>query len=774
MVNQGTNTPVGILDKLTTLETQLGALQTEARALQTENTARQAEAGAAMTAAQSVATAVGQARTQLTGAISTSVTAYSNAQRQRESCPRGMAWDHSANGCRNQYIKLGTTTGVQCTSATVGMVLMNPANNQLQVCKAGQNAFSAVSASGVGTSASAAGTSCQDIRNRNIAVSSDNSGTYWVQYPGANAPAQVTCDFRNEPATDLGGTGLSREQAALSCERIAEVTTSTAATGRFWVNAGLSASPPNARNPRQVTCNLAQLRIFVLDGSTTTNPSGVQNVYAYLTANTPQNSNRLRVRVRMPNNAYSAAASTYFSVGDLVMVHQTQYYDQKASAGRYEYLKIQSISGDTLVTTSGLSRAYRSDRRNQAMTSRVTQVIKVVTGGVVGINSGASLTAAQWDGSTGGVISVYGYTVNVAGSIDGSCTGFRGGLRNPRDGCGCRSHPTAGYSGESWTGPGRRDGNSAGFGCCGGPSNVAPAGYRNRALNNGGGGGGGSGACHGGGGAGGGNGDFVAAFRCPNRCGHRGQPGDGSPECTRPGSWSKRGDPWVQITGNPNSYGRVVANEGGSFRCTGWVIYGRNNGWSAPIFVNNTNTRCVHASFFNVDPIPGTQKQCRCGNVAADLTMNNLVLGGGGGGGNGYSPLCSGTNEYNDGGNGGAAVIVRAGSGGVTIGGTVRSNGCQGRPVSGSGAYNWWIRSNSQDGSGGGGAGGSIKFESRGRVNYGANKVQANGGGCGADTGWGPRPHQMGGHGSYGRVHIRAPAAAGTLSYRPMLTTSRP
>jgi hypothetical protein len=63
---------------------------------------------------------------------------------------------------------------------------------------------------------------------------------------------------------------------------------------------------------------------------------------------------------------------------------------------------------------------------------------------------------------------------------------------------------TNSFPGESWTGTRNRDGNSANFGCCGGPVGVVPAGYMNRALNNAGGGGGGSGACHGGGGAGGG------------------------------------------------------------------------------------------------------------------------------------------------------------------------------------------------------------------------------------------------------------------------------
>lgn len=175
------------------------------------------------------------------------------------------------------------------------------------------------------------------------------------------------------------------------------------------------------------------------------------------------------------------------------------------------------MSGDTITTTTGTTRAYLADRRNQARSSRVTQIIKVVNARSVTIAAGATLNGAAWDGSTGGLIAVAGRTVNVQGTIDASCIGFRGGASNPRTGCSCQSHPSAGWSGESWNGIGRRDGVTGGFGCCSGPSNVAPAGYNGRGLNNAGGGGGGSGACHGGGGAGGGYGDWANSLRCPSR-----------------------------------------------------------------------------------------------------------------------------------------------------------------------------------------------------------------------------------------------------------------
>lgn len=84
------------------------------------------------------------------------------------------------------------------------------------------------------------------------------------------------------------------------------------------------------------------------------------------------------------------------------------------------------------------------------------------------------------------------------------------------------------------------DSVTAGCSCCGGPFNQA-TGYRGRGLSNEGSSGGGAGACHGGGGAVGGHFDWDGVTKCSNSCGHPGQPGDGSPECSRAGSWSQRG-----------------------------------------------------------------------------------------------------------------------------------------------------------------------------------------------------------------------------------------
>ena len=158
----------------------------------------------------------------------------------------------------------------------------------------------------------------------------------------------------------------------------------------------------------------------------------------------------------------------------------------------------------------------------------VTQMVRVpyvkkgtVTGKVV---------PAKWDGYVGGIVAMKAteiITIKSEINVDGQ--GFRGGDMQSGGGS-CRAHSSAGDQGESYLGKGKRDGNSAGFSCCRGPSN-AERGYRGRGKAHGSGGGGGGGACHGGGGGGGGYGTWDGVGKCSNACGHKGKAGDGSPEC---------------------------------------------------------------------------------------------------------------------------------------------------------------------------------------------------------------------------------------------------
>ena len=66
--------------------------------------------------------------------------------------------------------------------------------------------------------------------------------------------------------------------------------------------------------------------------------------YAYLVQTAAQNSNRLRLRVRMQNDAYSAAVGTYFSAGDLIVVYQSTNYQNRSDVGIYQYVLTQNCT----------------------------------------------------------------------------------------------------------------------------------------------------------------------------------------------------------------------------------------------------------------------------------------------------------------------------------------------------------------------------------------------------------------------------------------------
>jgi len=233
-----------------------------------------------------------------------------------------------------------------------------------------------------------------------------------------------------------------------------------------------------------------------------------------------------------------------FKKGQLVMIHQTQN-TAGGTVGFWEYNAIKSVKGTKITLQDPLTRQYKSGVFEKQKKSQVAQMVVVPYAEKASL--GGKVTTLPWDGYTGGIIAMRAVELlNIDAAVDASFTGYRGGVKNwdlkkitGKNNVDC--HHTAGDQGEAWNGRGAPDFVTAGFNCCGGPANQN-RGYRGRGLNNKAGGGGGAGACHGGGGAGGGHGDWVGVKKMPNACGHRGLAGDGSPECSRAGSWSKRGE----------------------------------------------------------------------------------------------------------------------------------------------------------------------------------------------------------------------------------------
>lgn len=569
-------------------------------------------------------------------------------------CSDGNIWDNDKKVCSASAIRLAPSATV-CTASANGLVALDD-DGMPVVCNGEKEKYEALgSGSGggiLGLAENSPVASCTALEDSSPFKL--KSGKFWKTKAGA--VYQTHCIFADGAApVDAGGDGSSVVKAAQSCLALNQYWGQKKKASFFLVGSG------NAKRE----CDFASLGLPEAEGKF----SGQINRFQYLVSDTMSSGSTsvLLGTARSP--------SPDFKPGTLVMIHQTQHSDV-SKIGTWEWLIVKKYVGRELTFHTPLKRSYFSgspgEQNGQAVVAQILTVPYAVTGKVTG-----KLTTLKWDGSSGGVIAIRTtQSLTVSANIDAKCAGFRGGKRHVDldTGSHCRSHQSAGEQGESYRGMGKRDGDSAGFGCCAGPSNMwTSTGYRGRGKNNYGGGGGGAGACHGGGGAGGAHNDWTGIKQCNLRCASGKPVGGGSPECSRAGSWALRGRPYGD----------------------------------------------------------------------ADNVAN---FGSGGGGGNSYSPR---TNEDNRGGVGGGVVILEAG-GDLVINEWVSVDGCQGYPLEGTSMQKRWKSVNTQDGSGGGGAGGAILLYGK-SVQIGTNALQARGGICGSQDGGHPR-EQVGGPGANGRV----------------------
>jgi hypothetical protein len=192
----------------------------------------------------------------------------------------------------------------------------------------------------------------------------------------------------------------------------------------FWVFTGLLPTQP------------AQAAFPGIDGSlTVTATSTILNQYSAVTAIggntiTVSNITNLSSSVVSSNGSLGALAP-----GDLLMIYQAQgatidttntasYGNVSSynSAGRYEFVTVGSISGNTITLAAACGNLKNT------YSSTLAQVIRVPQFSSLTINSGASITAPAWNGSTGGVVAMHVQgTTTVNGQIDINGKGFRGG-----------------------------------------------------------------------------------------------------------------------------------------------------------------------------------------------------------------------------------------------------------------------------------------------------------------------------------------------------------
>ncbi|MEO1450202.1 MAG: PKD domain-containing protein, partial [Bacteroidota bacterium] len=158
----------------------------------------------------------------------------------------------------------------------------------------------------------------------------------------------------------------------------------------------------------------------------------VVNQYASLSSDASSGTNIVAVSNIADLNGGSALA-----FGDLVMVMQMQgatiniaqdtsygRVSSYGSAGRYEFAHVAGVSGNNITLQCALKHDY--------FTAGHTQVIRVPQYTTLTINSGASVTASAWDGSTGGIVAIAAentITVDSNGEISVEGKGFRGGTR---------------------------------------------------------------------------------------------------------------------------------------------------------------------------------------------------------------------------------------------------------------------------------------------------------------------------------------------------------
>lgn len=441
----------------------------------------------------------------------------------------------------------------------------------------------------------------------------------------------------------------------------------------------------------------------------------------------------------------SGGSARAISAGDLLLVIQMQDADLSTSndsgyggsstgsgqialnnSGVYEYATVAPgyLSGTSIPLLAPLQNSYRSQAYAGSNGQRAFQVIRVPQYSAMTLSS--QLTAAPWNGATGGII-----VADVAGvlswngqTIDVTARGFRGGGGLYMKGQGA-SQPaylstdyvstlaptTPVFTSNPWTTPGPFTGSNAskGEGIAGTPRYLFVPSPLGAATN-------GAGAIF-----------DTGVIGYPNGSLARGAPGNA-------GGGGTDGDPQ---TANANGNDQNTGGGGGGGSAAGGM---GGFGWT-----------------------PGTPPGSPTGGFGGQgVPMSAARLAFGGGGGAGVTNNGTGTPNYglaSSGAAGGGLVFLRAKT--ISGSGTVNANGAAGNPTV------------CNDASGGGGGGGAVLiFASGNNGNVGTVAVNASGGGGGSNTGSGSEnssvcgplnnnnPHGPGGGGGGGFVALSSSSNA--------------
>jgi hypothetical protein len=159
-------------------------------------------------------------------------------------------------------------------------------------------------------------------------------------------------------------------------------------------------------------------------------------------------------------NSCVVDATTGFSVGTVVLIHQTQCASNSSLIGRMQRNVITSISGTTVTFSNNFAWAIASNTAN-ATSANMCQIISLPQYSTVTVSNGGAITPSQaWNGQKGGIVAFEcqgALTVNSGGVIRANACGFRGGnggAAQAQD-----AVPFGGWSGESATGGGKAFGS---------------------------------------------------------------------------------------------------------------------------------------------------------------------------------------------------------------------------------------------------------------------------------------------------------------------------
>ncbi len=403
-----------------------------------------------------------------------------------------------------------------------------------------------------------------------------------------------------------------------------------------------------------------------MHGAKTVSSSGViVNEYTSLTANAASGSTSLTVANSALNS--NSRFATNLQAGELIMIIQMHGANISNSAnanfgsissynnaGNYEFREVSAVPNATTITlSSSLSNSYTwSDE---------VQVVRVPRYSSLLIQTGASITAPAWNGTTGGIVTMeVNGSSTIKGIIDVSGLGFRGGAVDNNS-----SLPGS----NTWANSAANNGAEKGEGIAGyqGDYNGVGGRYGRGAPANGGGGG----NSHNAGGGGGANGNSG-------------------------GSWTGKGNPDISTANFITAWNL----EASGFSSTTSPGGGRGGYSYADANKNPTIVGPANAQW------AGDSRNIRggYGGRPLDYSTGKLFFGGGGGAGDGNG------NAAGAGGNGGGLVfLISAGT--VTNTGSILANGSNGgNTVNSSSSIS------GDDGAGGGGGGGTIVVYTRASI----------------------------------------------------------